>query len=104
VAEKCTASARRGLAGLGRLQSLGRIGAPGLFLFFCSNYFSFSVFETKSFVLQQNLHRFESLQICKICKMGQRVFELNKTQTRRKSKRKDFRRNKIGSPNLFDQF
>jgi hypothetical protein len=69
-----------GLAGLGRLQSLGRIGAPGLFLFFLFKlFFSFSVFETKGFDLQQNLHKIESLQICKICKMGQRVFELNKT-------------------------
>jgi hypothetical protein len=82
----------------------GPVSFPAAVSFFCSNHFSFSVFETRGFVLQQELHKFESLQICKICKMGQRVFELNKTQTRRKSKRKDFRRNKIGSPNLFDQF
>jgi hypothetical protein len=65
------------------------VSFPAAFSFF-SNYFSFSIFETRGFVLQQELHKLESLQICKICKMGQRVFELNKTQTREKVNRKRF--------------
>jgi hypothetical protein len=49
--------------------------------------FPFSVLKQIWFVLQQNLHQFELLQIFKI---GQRVFELNKLQTRCKIKEEKF--------------
>jgi hypothetical protein len=64
-----TGSGRVGLAGPGWLAGLGQNGAPDLFSFL-SKHFSFSIFETKGFVLKQKLHKFESLQISKICKMG----------------------------------
>jgi hypothetical protein len=72
-------AAQRTVSGVGASWA-GLASAPGpkwhprSFLFFCSNYFIFSVFETKSFVLQQNLHRFESLQICNNFKKGQRFW------------------------------
>jgi hypothetical protein len=44
--------------------------ARGPLLFFLFKTISFSVFETKGFVLQQILHIFESLQICNICIMA----------------------------------
>jgi hypothetical protein len=47
------------------------VGLPAApFILFLFKLFSFYVFETKGFVLQQILHRFESLQIYNICKMA----------------------------------
>jgi hypothetical protein len=88
------------LAGLGRLSGLGRLACPRPLFILLFKTISFSVFETKGFVLQQILHRFESLQICNICIMARGFL-----QTRRKSKKeKIFEETKISSHNLFDQF
>jgi hypothetical protein len=51
VQRRCSVPLRaRPVSGLGWLWRLGRNGALGLFLFFCSTYFSFFIFETRGFV------------------------------------------------------
>jgi hypothetical protein len=75
-----SAAAQRTISGVGASWAWAGFSAwaetapPALSLFFSSKYFSFSVFEIKSFVLQQNLQRFESLQICYNFKKGQRFW------------------------------
>jgi hypothetical protein len=92
----------QGLAGPGLASAPGPKWRPRPFLFFCSNYFSFSGFETKSFVLQQNLHRFESLQICNNFKKGQRFWvKYNVEQSENKTKIIFWTRNNNNSHELF---
>jgi hypothetical protein len=57
--------------GLRAALAASRNGAPGLFyIFFAQNHFSFSVFEIKGFVLQQNCINLNHFKFAKFAKWG----------------------------------
>jgi hypothetical protein len=58
------------LGGAGFLAWPVGLPAAPFYFYFCSNYFLFMFLKQKVLFCNKILHRFESLQICNICKMA----------------------------------